>query len=47
MEPIPLTDEGLDRIEAVAGGRALRLLESLPPQQRRALRAQREASDRG
>lgn len=39
MEPIQLTDEGMERIEAVAGGRALRLLEELPPEQRRAVRA--------
>ena len=39
MAPIVLTDEGLERLEALAGGRALRLLEALPFDQRDAVRA--------
>lgn len=40
MAPIELTDEGMARIEALAGGdRALRLLEALPGDQRDAVRA--------
>jgi len=39
MAPIALTDEGLERIESLAGGRALRLLEALPAEQRDAVRA--------
>src|ERR1700761_8582025 len=39
MAPIAISDEGLTRIEALAGGRALRLLEALPPAQRNAVRA--------
>ncbi|MGH2915915.1 MAG: RNA polymerase sigma factor [Solirubrobacteraceae bacterium] len=39
MVPIELTDAGLERIEALAGGPAMRLLESLPSAQRDAVRA--------
>jgi RNA polymerase sigma-70 factor (ECF subfamily) len=39
MAPIVLTDEGIERIEKLAGGPALRLLEALPAEQRRAVRA--------
>jgi RNA polymerase sigma factor (sigma-70 family) len=39
MAPIVLTDAGIERIEAVAGGRVLRLLDSLPAGQREAVRA--------
>lgn len=39
MARIVLTDEALERIEAVAGGEALQLLESLPADQRDAIRA--------
>ena len=39
MAPIVLTDEGLERLEALAGGPALGLLEALPSEQRDAVRA--------
>jgi RNA polymerase sigma-70 factor (ECF subfamily) len=39
MAPIVLTDEGIERIEAVAGSPALELMETLPAQQRDAVRA--------
>lgn len=39
MAPIVLTDEGLERIEALTGGGTLRLLEALPADQREAVRA--------
>jgi RNA polymerase sigma factor (sigma-70 family) len=39
MAPIQLTDEGVARLEALAGGRALRILEALPAVQRQAVRA--------
>ena len=39
MVPIVLTDEGIDRIEALAGSPALELMESLPSEQRDAVRA--------
>ena len=39
MTRIVLSDEGLERIEAVAGGEALQLLESLLADQRNAVRA--------
>ncbi len=39
MTRIVLTDEALERIEALAGGEALQLLESLPADQRNAVRA--------
>lgn len=39
MAPIVLTDEGLERIEALTGGQVLRLLEDLPGDQRQAVRA--------
>jgi RNA polymerase sigma-70 factor (ECF subfamily) len=39
MAPILLTDEGLERIEALTGGEALQLLEALPADQREAVRA--------
>lgn len=46
MAPIVLTDEGLARIEVLAGGPALELLESLPPDQRDAVRG-RVLDERG
>ena len=39
MAPIVLSDEGIARIEALAGSPALELMESLPSQQRDAVRA--------
>jgi RNA polymerase sigma-70 factor (ECF subfamily) len=39
MVPIVLTDEGIERIEALAGSPALELMESLPSEQRDAVRA--------
>ena len=39
MAPIVLTDEGIERIEALAGTPALELMEALPNQQREAVRA--------
>lgn len=39
MAPIRLTDEGIERIEALAGGVALEVLEGLPADQREAVRA--------
>jgi RNA polymerase sigma factor (sigma-70 family) len=39
MAPIVLSDEGMARIEALAGGRVLQLLEGLPAEQRDAVRA--------
>ena len=39
MAPIFLTDEGIERIEALAGAPALDLMEGLPAQQRDAVRA--------
>ncbi len=39
MAPIVLTDEAIERIEALAGGEALQLLEALPADQRAAVRA--------
>jgi len=39
MAPIALTDAGIERIEALAGGRVLRLLEALPSDQRDAAQA--------
>jgi RNA polymerase sigma-70 factor (ECF subfamily) len=39
MAPIVLTDEGIERIEALSGGAALQLLEDLPADQRDAVRA--------
>jgi RNA polymerase sigma-70 factor (ECF subfamily) len=39
MAPIVLTDEGIERIEALAGAPALELLEALPVAQRDAVRA--------
>lgn len=39
MAPIVITDEGLERIEALAGGPALQLLDRLPAPQRDAVRA--------
>lgn len=39
MTRIVLSDDALERIEAVAGGEALQLLESLPADQRNAVRA--------
>ena len=39
MAPIALTDAGIERIEALAGARALQLLEGLPADQREAVRA--------
>ena len=39
MAPIRLTDEGIERIEALAGGVALEVLEDLPADQREAVRA--------
>src|SRR5579864_4504097 len=39
MRPIVITDEGIERIEALAGGEALSLLEGLPADQRDAVRA--------
>lgn len=39
MEPVVLTDDGVARLETLAGGRALRLLEALPSPQRGAVRA--------
>src|ERR1700743_1268850 len=46
MAPIVLTDEGVARIEVLAGGRALELLDSLPPDQRDAVRG-RVVDERG
>lgn len=39
MAPIVLTDEGIERIETLAGAPALELMEGLPAQQRDAVRA--------
>jgi RNA polymerase sigma factor (sigma-70 family) len=39
MEPIALTDEGIARIEQLAGAPALKLLKQLPDEQRDAVRA--------
>jgi RNA polymerase sigma factor (sigma-70 family) len=39
MAPIVLTDEGIERIEALAGSPAVELMESLPSPQRDAVRA--------
>jgi RNA polymerase sigma factor (sigma-70 family) len=39
MAPILLTDEGIERIEALAGSPALELMETLPAEQRDAVRA--------
>jgi len=39
MAPIVLTDEGIERIEALAGSPALELMENLPAEQREAVRA--------
>jgi RNA polymerase sigma-70 factor (ECF subfamily) len=39
MAPIVVTDEGVERIEALAGGLTLELLEGLPADQRDAVRA--------
>jgi RNA polymerase sigma factor (sigma-70 family) len=39
MAPILLTDEGIERIEALAGSPALELMETLPAPQRDAVRA--------
>jgi RNA polymerase sigma-70 factor (ECF subfamily) len=39
MAPIVLTDEGLERVDALAGSPAVELLEALPAQQRDAVRA--------
>ncbi len=39
MAPILLTDDGIERIEALAGTPALELMETLPAQQRDAVRA--------
>jgi RNA polymerase sigma factor (sigma-70 family) len=39
MAPIVLTDEGIERIEALAGTPALELMDALPGQQREAVRA--------
>lgn len=39
MAPIVLSDEGIERIEALTGGRAFELLQSLPQDQRDAVRA--------
>lgn len=39
MAPIELADDGIERIDALAGGRVLRLLEALPADQRGALPA--------
>jgi RNA polymerase sigma factor (sigma-70 family) len=39
MAPIVLTDEGIERIERLAGGPVLELLEGLPAEQREAVRA--------
>ncbi len=39
MAPIALTDAGIERIEALAGGRVMRLMEDLPAEQRDAVRA--------
>jgi RNA polymerase sigma-70 factor (ECF subfamily) len=39
MAPIVITDEGIERIEALAGSPALELMETLPTQQRDAVRA--------
>lgn len=45
MAPITLTDEGIERIEALAGrSGALRLLQALPEEQRPAVRALRPRS---
>lgn len=38
MAPIVLTDEGVEHIEALTGGAALEVLETLPPAQRDAIR---------
>lgn len=38
MAPIVLSDEGVERIEALSGGAALELLDALPPEQRDAIR---------
>src|ERR1700742_2008019 len=39
MAPIALTDAGIERLEALTGGRILRLLDALPTDQREAVRA--------
>jgi RNA polymerase sigma-70 factor, ECF subfamily len=39
MAPIVLTDEGIERIEALAGAPALELMDTLPAEQRDAVRA--------
>lgn len=39
MSPILLTDEGIERVEKLAAGRALELLDGLPADQREAVRA--------
>lgn len=39
MAPITLTDDGIERIEGLSGGRVLTLLENLPADQREAVRA--------
>lgn len=39
MDPIVLTDEGIERIERLAGSRALELLDALPAEQGAAIRA--------
>jgi hypothetical protein len=39
MAPIVLTDEGIERIEALADAPALEVMESLPAPQRDAVRA--------
>jgi RNA polymerase sigma-70 factor (ECF subfamily) len=39
MAPLVLTDEGIQKIEALSGGAALELLDGLPPAQRDVVRA--------
>jgi RNA polymerase sigma factor (sigma-70 family) len=46
MAPIVLTDEGVERIEALTGGAALEVLETLPAEQRAAVRG-RVLEERG
>jgi RNA polymerase sigma-70 factor (ECF subfamily) len=46
MAPLVIDDEGIERIEALAGEHALEALESLPADQRDAVRA-RIVDDRG
>ncbi len=46
MSPIVLTDEGIERIEALTGAAALELLETLPANQRSAVRG-RVLEERG